>query len=96
MSKNTSFRCAKTRSIDSQTSRLLQIVGAKRFEALQHAFGGQRVWIPKGGARIPCAVCSTRDACISEWRKEGLSVAEISRHLGISIKTAYRVLGGKI
>lgn len=71
---------------------LLEMLGPKVFKKVQKAFGGKRVWIPKPGARMPCGVCALRDACIRAWRGQGQTVASISRHLGISAKSVYRVL----
>lgn len=96
MRKPPAFSCPSSgRSETSQTAVLLNLLGRRNFKALQRALGGRRIWIPKGGARIPCAACSTRDECIRAWKREGRSVAAISRHLGISPKTSYRVIGSR-
>lgn len=63
--------------------------------ALQDAFGGRRVWIPKPEAKVRCLSCRSRDRCIRAWRREGRPVGSIARSLGISQQTVYRVLGLK-
>ena len=83
------------RPADTDGARLLEVLGARRLAALQAAFGGKRVWIPKTGANIRCVVCSQRDRCIRTWRRRGLPVDTISRKLGVSPKTIYRVLRAK-
>jgi hypothetical protein len=72
-------------------ARLLAVLGRRRLAALQAAFGGKRVWIPKAGSRLPCLACVSRDRCIRAWRREGRPAAEIARRLGLSLKTVYRV-----
>ncbi len=89
----TNLKCpCKYRGIDSDTARMLVILGKRRFAALQKAFSGRRVWIPKYGSRIPCGICANRNRCIQAWRDLGLPVAAISRFLKVSPKTVYRVL----
>jgi hypothetical protein len=77
---------------DSDVSRLLRVLGPAKFKDLQKAFGGRRVWVPKGGTRLSCMTCKERDVCIREWRRQGKPVDTISKHLGVSPKTVYRVL----
>ena len=87
-------RCAASPSpIDSDAARLLKILGTRRLAALQAAFGGRRLWIPKAGSNLRCSVCRHRDQCIRTWRGQGLSIGVIARRLGVSPKTVYRVLG---
>ncbi|MCM2304132.1 MAG: helix-turn-helix domain-containing protein [Elusimicrobia bacterium] len=87
-------RCAASPSpIDSDAARLLKILGTRRLAALQAAFGGRRLWIPKAGSNLRCSVCRHRDQCIRTWRSQGLSIGVIARRLGVSPKTVYRVLG---
>ena len=96
MRKKSDFSCnAVYRGGATQTGRLLELLGHRNFKVLQREFGGKRVWIPKEGSLMPCAACSSRDGCIRAWRRQGMSVAAISRHLGISPKTTYRVIGSR-
>jgi hypothetical protein len=80
------------RPADTDGARLLKVLGARRLAALQAAFGGKRVWVPKSGANMRCVVCSLRDRCIRAWRRRGLPVENIARSLGVSAQTVYRVL----
>ncbi|MBI3565350.1 MAG: hypothetical protein HY079_09160 [Elusimicrobia bacterium] len=73
-------------------AKLLEVLGAEALERLQTAFGGRRVWIPKRGVRLRCAVCTLRDRCIRTWHRDGVPVPNIARGLGVSPKTVYRVL----
>jgi hypothetical protein len=82
--------------VDSDAARLLKILGSRRLSALQAAFGGRRLWIPKAGSNLRCSVCRTRDECIRSWRKQGVSIAGIAKRLGVSAKTVYRVLGPRV
>ncbi len=77
---------------DSDVARLLKLLGPAKFKVLQKAFGGRRVWVPKGGTRLSCMTCRERDRCIRDWRRQGKPVEEISNFLGVSPKTVYRVL----
>ena len=77
---------------DRHAIRLLQILGSRAFTALQEEFGGKRVWVPKAGARFPCAACGVRAACVKRWRKAGRTPQAIAEHLGVSAKTVYRLL----
>ncbi len=77
---------------DNDAARLLSLLGEPKFTALQKAFGGRRIWIPKAGTRPSCLTCCQRDKCIKDWRKQHRPVADIARHLGVSPKTVYRVL----
>lgn len=87
-------RCSSSHQpIDSDAARLLKLLGSRRLAALQVAFGGRRLWIPKVGSNLRCSVCRYRDQCIRSWRSQGLSIAVIARRLGVSPKTVYRVLG---
>ena len=87
-------RClASHKPRDSDAAQLLKILGSRRLSALQAAFGGRRLWIPKSGSNLRCSVCDTRDQCIRTWRGQGLSIASIAKRLGVSPKTVYRVLG---
>lgn len=79
--------------VDSDAARLLKILGSRRLGALQAAFGGRRLWIPKAGSNLRCSVCRTRDECIRTWRKQGVGIPVIAKRLGVSSKTVYRVLG---
>ena len=79
--------CAK----DSTIARLLEALGREDFRLLQKHFGGERLWIPKTGARPSCAACRWRNRCVRTWRGQGLSIAVIARHLGVSAKTIYRI-----
>lgn len=90
---NSNLACPSSYNCGCEAGRLLALLGSKRFKSLQKEFGGKRIWIPKEGVRMPCGVCTQRDGCIRAWRRQGNSVAEISRHLGISPKTVYRVVG---
>ncbi len=76
----------------SDAALLFQVLGPRRFAKLQAVFGGQKVWIPKAGANLRCQACKLRDECIRRWRKRGSSVDAISRRMGLSPKTIYRVL----
>ncbi|MEQ1919605.1 MAG: helix-turn-helix domain-containing protein [Elusimicrobiota bacterium] len=88
------LRCASSlQPVDSDAARLLKILGAKRLAAFQAAFGGRRLWIPKAGTNLRCAVCTQRDQCIRTWRSQGQGIASIAKRLGISSKTVYRILG---
>ena len=80
-------------SQDSELSQLVRLLGRHKFAQLQEVFGGRRLWIPKPGVRFPCRICRQRNPCIRAWRKQGHPVESISGHLGISPKTAYRILG---
>lgn len=80
------------RPADTDGARLLKVLGARRLAALQSAFGGKRVWVPKAGGNTRCIVCSLRDRCIRAWRRRGLPVENIARSLGVSAQTVYRVL----
>ena len=77
---------------DSDVLLLRKALGRGPFVALQKAFGGRRIWIPKSGTRPSCLTCCQRDKCIKDWRKQHRPVADIARHLGVSPKTVYRVL----
>lgn len=74
---------------------LLKVLGSRRLAALQAVLGGKRVWIPKAGVNFRCSVCSRRDDCIRAMRRQGIPVENISRRLGVSPKTVYRVLRTK-
>jgi len=90
----TRTRCQNSlQPIDSDAARLLKILGSRRLSALQTAFGGRRLWIPKAGSNLRCSVCRFRDDCIRSWRKQGVSIANIAKRLGVSPKTVYRVIG---
>ncbi|MBI4423200.1 MAG: helix-turn-helix domain-containing protein [Elusimicrobia bacterium] len=80
---------------DRHAIRLLKLLGPRAFQALQTEFGGMRVWVPKPGARFPCGACRTREACARRWRQEGQTPAKIARHLGVSVKTVYRLLDNR-
>lgn len=80
------------RPADADGARLLKVLGARRLAALQAAFGGKRVWVPKSGTNMRCIVCRLRDRCIRAWRRRGVPVDNIARSLGISSQTIYRVL----
>lgn len=82
------------KAADRHAIRLLRILGPKSFKILQEEFGGKRIWVPKRGARYPCAACKTRLECAKRWRAEGDSPTKIAEHLGVSIKTVYRLLDG--
>lgn len=87
-------RCPASLSpVDSDAARLLKLLGSRRLAALQTAFGGRRLWIPKSGSNLRCSVCRYRDQCIRTWRAQGLSIVIIAKRLGVSPKTVYRVLG---
>lgn len=77
---------------DRHAIRLLELLGPRAFRALQEEFGGKRVWVPKAGARFPCAACKVRGGCVHRWAKQGRSPAAIAEHLGVSAKTVYRLL----
>lgn len=77
---------------DRHAIRLLDLLGSRAFNALQEEFGGKRVWVPKAGARFPCAACKVRAGCVKRWRKAGRSPQLIAEHLGVSSKTVYRLL----
>lgn len=90
----TRTRCQNSlQPIDSDAARLLKLLGSRRLSALQSAFGGRRLWIPKAGSNLRCSVCRFRDDCIRSWRKQGVSIANIAKRLGVSPKTVYRVIG---
>lgn len=78
-------------SYDGNLSKLLAILGKRKFATLQKALGGNRVWIPKHGTRIPCELCSRRNRCIRLWKRRGFSVIAIARFLQVSPKTVYRI-----
>ncbi len=95
------FRCepkcmttcpARFSAVGSDAARLLKVLGQARFERLQKAFGGRRLWIPKSGTHYPCGACSRRVRCIRRWRKQGRPARAIAERLGLSPKTVYRVL----
>lgn len=77
---------------DRHAIRLLEILGPRAFNALQEEFGGKRVWVPKPGARFPCAACNVRAGCVHRWWKQGKNPKDIAVHLGVSSKTVYRLL----
>ncbi|MBI5200147.1 MAG: helix-turn-helix domain-containing protein [Elusimicrobia bacterium] len=77
---------------DRHAIRLLEILGSRAFTRLQEEFGGKRVWVPKAGARFPCAACNVRSSCVKRWRKAGRTPQAIAEHLGVSAKTVYRLL----
>lgn len=77
---------------DRHAIRLLELLGPRAFTALQDEFGGKRVWVPKAGARFPCAACKVRSGCVKRWRKAGRTPQAIAEHLGVSAKTIYRLL----
>lgn len=94
--KSKSFGCPiHYHAAKNDTARLLAVVGPRRFQALQEAFGGTRLWIPKDGMRISCLTCSNRDRCVRIWRREGRSPVKIAARLGISLKTVYRICAGR-
>ena len=80
---------------DRHAVHLMELLGPRLFKILQEEFGGKRVWVPKPGARFPCAACRTRGKCARLWGTEGQRPEVIARTLGVSIKTVYRLLGGK-
>lgn len=77
---------------DRHAIRLLELLGPRAFHALQEEFGGKRVWVPKRGARFPCAACKVREGCVVRWWKQGKAPNDIATHLGVSSKTVYRLL----
>lgn len=79
-------------SEDRHAIRLLEVLGPRAMRALQDEFGGKRVWVPKAGARMPCAACKVRAECVRRWRREGRSPRAIAEYLGVSPKTVYRLL----
>lgn len=88
-----SFDCAGPRTPNARKAgRLLAIIGPKKFQEVQRALGGDSVWIPHPRVRADCFACRSRDACIRAWRSRGIRAADISRRLGVSLKTVYRVL----
>src|SRR5271166_663059 len=80
---------------DIDAARLLAVLGPHRLHALQEAFGGKRLWIPKAGMRLPCLACVSRDRCVRLWRREGRTAVEIGTRLGLSLKTVYRICAGR-
>ena len=88
----TKIRCSTYRPDDSDSARLQKILGNKRFEALQAAFGGKKVWVPKAGTGAGCQACAKRNLCILAWRDSGVPVATIAARLQLSVKTVYRVI----
>lgn len=77
---------------DRHAIRLLELLGPRAFRSLQEEFGGKRVWVPKSGARFPCAACKVRGGCVKRWRKAGRTPQAIATDLGVSAKTVYRLL----
>ena len=80
---------------DRHAVRLHKLLGPRAFHVLQEEFGGKRVWVPKPGARFPCAACRTRGKCARRWKSAGRRPEVIAKHLGVSVKTVYRLLEAK-
>ena len=84
----------KFQADDTDAGALLEVLGRKKFEALQERFGGRRLWIPKNGGEARCGACAWRDRCIRLLRQEGRPVDEIAKLMALSPKSVYRIIGG--
>ncbi|MHB2025018.1 MAG: hypothetical protein ACYCPQ_00060 [Elusimicrobiota bacterium] len=90
---NARIKCpSRYKSDQTSCAVLIQTLGPRELASLQHAFGGQRIWIPKIGENIVCGSCARRNGCIKSWRRQKRSVAAIADYLALSKKSIYRIL----
>lgn len=79
----------------THAARLLTVLGPEKFAALQKAFGGRRIWVPKKGKQLTCGLCRRREECVFGWRASGRPIARIAEQLSISTKSVYRILASR-